>query len=297
MGITYSVDKVDKNGRELLTYGTKDFPIAFFDDDLSKVRVPWHWHDELEIIIITAGRVNVRIANSEFSLSAGDGYFANSGILHSADLTSPTGHQHALVFDPKTVAYPGDLIWNTYMDPVIGSPHLPFIRLSPSVKWQKDIIRMSDDAWHQGAYEKKDYPINVRELLTKVFSLISGHMEMLENESAYTDRFQKDELRIKKALAFIENNYADPISIEDISGSMNLSVSSCLRVFKAVLCTTPVKYLIKYRFERITDELNHPGERTISEIILSNGFSDATYFNRCFKKEYGITPSEYIESR
>ena len=30
MGLTYSVDKVDKDGRELLTYGTKEFPIAFF---------------------------------------------------------------------------------------------------------------------------------------------------------------------------------------------------------------------------------------------------------------------------
>lgn len=42
MGLTNSVDKVDKDGRELLTYGTKDFPIAFFDDDLTVVKVPWH---------------------------------------------------------------------------------------------------------------------------------------------------------------------------------------------------------------------------------------------------------------
>ena len=40
MSLSYSVDKVDKDGREMLTYGTKDFPIAFFDDDLVKVAVP-----------------------------------------------------------------------------------------------------------------------------------------------------------------------------------------------------------------------------------------------------------------
>ena len=56
MSLSYSVDKVDKDGREMLTYGTKDFPIAFFDDDLVKVSVPWHWHDEFEVVIITEGR-------------------------------------------------------------------------------------------------------------------------------------------------------------------------------------------------------------------------------------------------
>ena len=46
MALTYSVDLVDENGKELLTYGTEDFPIAFFDDDLTKIAVPNHWHDE-----------------------------------------------------------------------------------------------------------------------------------------------------------------------------------------------------------------------------------------------------------
>ena len=63
MSLSYSVDKVDKDGREMLTYGTKDFPIAFFDDDLVKVAVPWHWHDEFEVVIITEGIVNVKISN------------------------------------------------------------------------------------------------------------------------------------------------------------------------------------------------------------------------------------------
>ena len=42
MGLSYSTDKTDETGKELLTYGTPDFPIAFFDDDLTMVKVPWH---------------------------------------------------------------------------------------------------------------------------------------------------------------------------------------------------------------------------------------------------------------
>ena len=38
MALTQSVDQVDENGREILTYGTEDFPIAFFDDDLKRTQ-------------------------------------------------------------------------------------------------------------------------------------------------------------------------------------------------------------------------------------------------------------------
>ena len=41
MGLSYSTDKTDESGKEMLTYGTPDFPIAFFDDDLTTVKVPW----------------------------------------------------------------------------------------------------------------------------------------------------------------------------------------------------------------------------------------------------------------
>ena len=92
MALTLSVDRVDESGRELLTYGTEDFPIAFFDDDLTMISIPYHWHDELEIVIITEGSVHMRIAGSEFALKKGDGYFSNSGILHTETLTTPMGH-------------------------------------------------------------------------------------------------------------------------------------------------------------------------------------------------------------
>jgi len=52
MSLSYSVDKVDKDGREMLTYGTKDFPIAFFDDNPVKVIILRHRYYEFEGIII-----------------------------------------------------------------------------------------------------------------------------------------------------------------------------------------------------------------------------------------------------
>ena len=296
MAFSLSVDRTDETGRELLTYGTEDFPIAFFDDDLTSVVVPYHWHDEFEIVIITEGSVRIRIAGKELLLAAGDGYFSNSGILHAGTLVTPKGRQHALVFSPKMISQCDDLIWKSYVLPVLENDRLPFLRLSSSVAWQREILRLADAAWYSGGYETEDYPLMVRSCLSKAFSLISHHMNDLEDELPWPGKFRHDEERIKQALIFIEENYGESITIEDIAGSANVSTSTCLRLFRTVLNTTPIAYLLLYRLRRASEELKHMEGRTISDIAYSCGFSDASYFNRRFRKEYGITPTEYIRN-
>lgn len=294
MALSVSVDRVDETGRELLTYGTEDFPIAFFDDDLRKISISYHWHDELEIVIITEGSVHTRIAGNEFTLKAGDGYFSNSGILHAEKLITPRGHQHALVFSPRIISQREDLIWKNYIMPVLGNAKIPFLWLKASIPWHKEILHLAEMAWNQGAYETKDYPLGVRSSLSKAFSYIVDHMEDMENETLYTSAFQRDELRIKKILVFIEKNYDMNITLEDIAHSANISTSTCLRLFRTVLGTTPIKYLMTFRIQKAMEELKHANGRAISEIAYSCGFSDASYFNRCFRRERGITPSDYI---
>ena len=297
MALSYSVDKTDGSGRELLTYGTSDFPIAFFDDDLIKVKVPWHWHDEFEIIIITEGSVCVQIANSSFVLNKGEGYFLNSGILHSAKLLSPRGHQRALIFSPEIAAHSEDIVWKTYIKPILKKQALPFIKLSPGISWHNDILQLSNDAWLNGAYEKTDYPITVRHNLTRIFCLIKSNIDLIENETEFTDKAKQDELRIKKILFFIENNYPTTITIADIAKRGDISISSCLRLFKQILKTTPIQYLIKYRLQKAVEEFDSLEGRNIGDIAYSCGFSDAAYFNRCFKKEFGCTPTEYMAKK
>ena len=293
MALTRSVDKVDENGRELLTYGTADFPVAFFDDDLSVVAVPAHWHDELEIVVITKGTVHARFAGESIVLTAGEGCFANSGILHSESLATKTGHQHALVFSPGIVSRAQDLVWQTAVAPVLGNPHVPFIHLRPSVPWQKEFLQLAETAWDRGAYDRPGYPIQVRYCLSRALSLIADNAEVTGNELRYTGRYRQNENRVKKALTYIENHYDGEIGIDDIARSAGISVSTCLRLFSAVLGVTPVQYLIGYRLRKAAEELRCPDNRTIAETAYSCGFSDASYFDRCFRKEYGMTPSEY----
>ena len=292
MGLSYSTDKTDESGKEMLTYGTPDFPIAFFDDDLTIVKVPWHWHEELEIVVIISGEVNVYISGCELKLKAGEGYFANSGILHSAELISTTGWQHATVFSPRVIAAPDDIVWNTYVAPILSHENLPFIKLSPSISWQKDILSLAEKVWNSGAHEKMDFPLTVRNALTKIACLLIRNMDT-ETEHPFTSRTQRDEFRIKKTLYYIESHFREQITIEEIARSANISVSTLLRLYHDILHTTPIQYVLKYRLEQIKDELINTPYMPIADIAYSCGFNDISYFNRCFLKAFGETPSEY----
>ena len=125
------------------------------------------------------------------------------------------------------------------------------------------------------------------------FSYSVDHLEDMKNETHYTSAFQRDELRIKKILIHIEKNYGTGITLEELAGSANISTSTCLRLFSTVLGTTPIQYLLTFRLQKAAEELKCRRGRTVSEIAHSCGFSDASYFNRCFRKAYGVTPTEY----
>ncbi|MCI6174847.1 MAG: AraC family transcriptional regulator [Clostridiales bacterium] len=292
MSLSYSTDKTDENQKELLTYGTPDFPIAFFDDDLTQVKVPWHWHDEWEIVVIQTGTVRVSINGCTFCLKAGEGYFANSGVLHSAALLSKTGRQHAMVFSPRVIAAQDDLVWSRYVLPILHRTDLAYIQMTPEAVWQKDILLLAEGAWQSGAFDKPDFPLTVRSSLSQILSLMLHNIGS-ETKHPFTSRMQRDEQRIKKTLRYIETHFREELTIHDIAASANISVSTLLRLYHNILHTTPIQYVLTYRLEQIQSELRTDPGSSIAKTVYSCGFNDISYFNRCFLKAYGVTPSAY----
>ena len=74
---------------------------------------------------------------------------------------------------------------------------------------------------------------------------------------------------------------------------MNLSRSQLFRKLKAVTGLTPVEFLRKLRLQTAKTLMEKPGFSVI-DIAESVGYNDPAYFRRCFSKEYGITPTRYL---
>ncbi len=71
MPLTSRPNKVGHDGREAVHHGSDMFPAACYYGNLKGRPVPTHWHEELELIIVTAGRITVSIGTEKFQLEEG----------------------------------------------------------------------------------------------------------------------------------------------------------------------------------------------------------------------------------
>lgn len=83
MALSPCCTELDENGRELNAHGTAAFPVACYHDQLEIDPVPWHWHEDLEVLVVTEGTVLAAAGGEKCALPVGDGIFINAGVLHA----------------------------------------------------------------------------------------------------------------------------------------------------------------------------------------------------------------------
>ena len=86
------------------------------------------------------------------------------------------------------------------------------------------------------------------------------------------------------------------ISTNLIANKMAISVSTLERWTKKLYGVSPMKYIVECNMDRAKDLLKQ-NVGNVNEISLLLGFSSISYFSSCFKKKYGESPRNYIESR
>lgn len=102
-----------------------------------------------------------------------------------------------------------------------------------------------------------------------------------------------DELLIARAAEFIENNYRRPeLNIDKIAEFVGINRVTLHRKFTEELGISPGNYLIKLRLQKACTLLKS-GNYSVKSIAYSTGFSDQLYFSKAFKKQIGLTPSQY----
>jgi AraC-like DNA-binding protein len=97
---------------------------------------------------------------------------------------------------------------------------------------------------------------------------------------------------VRKAMAFIHEKYAEPISRTDIAKHVSIAEDYLTFCFRQELGTTPIKYLQRYRVNR-AKQLLQENTYSITEIARLVGFSDSGYFSRIFHRETGISPEAF----
>ena len=99
----------------------------------------WHWHEDLEVLVVTEGTVLAAAGGEKCVLPVGDGIFINAGVLHADWQASAVPCRlRSMVFHPRLVGGSADSVfWQKYLQPLLTDPTRPCAVLHREIPWQR----------------------------------------------------------------------------------------------------------------------------------------------------------------
>ena len=100
-----------------------------------------------------------------------------------------------------------------------------------------------------------------------------------------------------KIMETIEKNLDNgELMVEDIASEVNMSRSVFFKKLKTLTGLSPIEFLKEVRMKRAV-QLIETEEYSMAQIAYMVGINDSHYFSKCFKQQYGITPTEYKKKK
>lgn len=134
---------------------------------------------------------------------------------------------------------------------------------------------------------QSNYPEMLALLLRQLLILIH---RQLTTENKIKNVYLDTEM--EKAIQYFNDNYNTEINIEAYAASRGMSVGWFIRCFKQYTGTTPMRYIVSLRITN-AQVLLETTDYNVTEIGNIVGYDNPLYFSRIFKKQKGVSPSEY----
>lgn len=175
--------------------------------------------------------------------------------------------------------------------------HIPIILLTAKTTLQAKIEGMK-----LGADVYIEKPFSVEYLKVCVSNLLSNR-EKLRVSFAHSPFVQTnsvamtkaDESFLKTLKEIVVKNIQNPdFCLDDMAGLLNMSRSSLNRKIKGILDMTPNDYIRLERLKKAAQLLKE-GECKINEVCYMTGFNTPSYFTKCFQKQFGILPKDFVK--
>lgn len=286
---------LDHQLREHIPHNDMEFPISYFRDELSTLpdwEGPLHWHPYFEIASAECGVLDYQVGGQHIILEAGDSIFVNGNMLHgikqlSCDIPDPLPN---IVFSGALIAPEISTIYQKYILPIAQCDSLPFIVFRHNDHYYSEINCLIKNIYRQMDEKNEYYELVVQRNINHIFEFIARNFT--EFPKTKETRIQiNNQIRIQKMLAYIYENYAEPVTLEDIAKAADISRSEAGRCFHTYMECSPIDALIQYRLQ-IARQLLSEKTQTLQQISYACGFNSVNYFSRQFKKRYGYAPSQ-----
>jgi len=222
----------------------------------------------------------------------------------------------------KTVALMPDLVVSDIMMPKmdgiqmldkikndVNTSHIPVVLLSAkySIESQINGLSYGADYYITKPFNNEFLVASINNLLRqrkKLFeSLVNKGGKVVPDEKEISPAADttlitaKDEAFLKQVISIVESKMTDAnFNIETVAESMAMSRTTFYKKFKSLTGSTIVEFVRDIRLQH-AKQLLEAGEKNVSEVAYSTGFSSPNYFSTCFKEKYGVSPSEFVRGR
>lgn len=248
-------------------------PFLFASARHTNVKCVSHMHENMEIVIVNKGTLNMTVGGREYAIPSRHGVFVPPFEAHSFR-SYEDNECHVIMFSKSLVSY--------------------FYELLGSYEPTRHIFAVSD-----ASYSLSD------EILPEVNNTAS-YMESqailapLCREIYLKCGFEKRKMpfddSLTAAMEYMETHFAEELRLSDVARAVGIHPSTLSKAFSG---KTGVRFNFYLQYVRCyhAAELMKSGGVNITEAAYASGFGSIRSFNRAFKGVYGVTPSEYLKDK
>ena len=278
------------------SHGDIMFPLDVYIVDYltGEVIFNWHWHHEVEFILMEEGCAEFHIGTQILTLNAGESVFIPSGQPHAS---YPIGDHSfrfsAVVFNMnllKSFAY--DAIQTKYIDPLQDLESNSLSLLLGHTESEKNILNYLSTIIASFHSKKPGFELTIKGQLYLIIAELMSTSSLiprdLKRESADHDKLT----RLKLVLQYIEEHYNEKLTVYDLASIIQMSEGHFSRFFKSFVRMSPIEYINSLRVDRAAKLLKETDKKII-DISMEVGFDHSSYFIKTFKRLKKCTPSEF----
>jgi AraC-like DNA-binding protein/mannose-6-phosphate isomerase-like protein (cupin superfamily) len=249
--------------------------------------VKWHYHKEVEILVMLKGRYGFYINEKPYVLDAGDVLLIGSNELHT---DYPCDNASFLVFQfdiQEHLEHSGLPYYRYFAD-----SGAPLSRLNYILREQESVRTVIADCvkeiFRESQNKRDGYEIAISiQIKTIILSLLRA-----DTQQMIPSRESTEVIRLKPVLDYIENRLGDKVQVEDACKLANMSYHYFVKYFKKAMGMSFVDYVTLKKIKR-AERLLLTKDLSIAQIGEEVGMSNMAHFYKMFRKFKECSPNEF----